>query len=275
MGADEQNLTRKQQRERARAQRTGSGKAEAHEPAGSMRRRRLNQLGGTLVAAIVIVGVLLALMSNGSSTGIPKSGAQVKATVAAVTALLEGIPQSGSTLGNPNAPVTLQYFGDLQCPTCRAFTLGALPALIRTYVRAGKLKIEYRSLQTATGDSETFKKQQVAALAAGRQSRMWSFLELFYREQGEEGTGYVTDRYLHELAGQVPGLDVAGWTASRSDPELASIVAADARAARSAGLTSTPSFLLGKTDGPTHGLEYGSPADPSSFLAAIEQQLKG
>jgi protein-disulfide isomerase len=275
MGADEQNLAGKQQRERAREQRTGSGKAAAHAPAGSMRRRRLNQLGGTLVAAIVIVGVLLALMSNGSSTGIPKSSAQVKATVAAVTALLEGIPQSGSTLGNHTAPVTLQYFGDLECPTCREFTLGALPALIRNYVRAGKLKIEYRSLRTATGDSETFRTQQVAALAAGRQNRMWSFLELFYREQGEEGTGYVTERYLHELAGQVPGLDLAGWTASRSDPELASVVAADVRAARSAGLMSTPSFLLGKTAGAAHGLEYDSLTDPSSFDAAIEQQLKG
>jgi len=274
MGAGEQNLTRKQQRERARGRSAGSGGVAAPEPASALRRRRLNQLAGTLVAGIVIVGVLVALMSNGSSTGIPRSSAQVKATVAGVNALLAGIPQSGSTLGDPRAPVTLQYFGDLECPTCREFTLGALPALIRTYVRAGRLKIEYRSLQTATADSETFRTQQVAALAAGRQNRMWTFLELFYREQGEEGSGYVTERYLHELAGQVPGLDLAGWNASRNDSELAAIVAADARAARSAGLMSTPSFLVGKTMGAAHVLEYGSLTDPSSFDAAIERQLK-
>jgi protein-disulfide isomerase len=275
MGAGEPNLTRKQQRERARAQRTGQRAVATREPNAVARRRRLNQLGGALVAGAVIVGVLIALVSNGPGTGIPGNPAQVKATVAAVNALLGGIPQSGSTLGDPKAPVTLDYFGDLECPTCRAFTLGALPALIRRYVRSGQLKIEYRSLKTATGEAETFKTQQVAALAAGAQKKMWFYLELFYREQGEEGTGYVTDSYLSRLARQVPGLDVAGWIAIRSDPGLAALVAADARAAGAAGLMSTPSFLIGRTAGAMHALEYDSLSDPSSFDAAVEQQLKG
>ena len=84
-----------------------------------------------------------------------------------------------------------------------------------------------------------------------------------------------TDSYLLRLARQVPGLDVAAWTTARSDPELAALVAADARAAGASGLTSTPSFLVGRTTGAMHGLEYDSLSDPSSFNAAIEQQLKG
>ena len=55
-----------------------------------------------------------------------------------------------------------------------------LPYLIETYVRSGKLKIEYRSLETATLNLEKFKAQQLAALAAGRQNKMWNFIELFY-----------------------------------------------------------------------------------------------
>jgi hypothetical protein len=35
-------------------------------------------------------------------------------------------------------------------------------------VRPGKLKIEYRSLETATREPETFHTQQLAALAAGK-----------------------------------------------------------------------------------------------------------
>src|SRR5205807_9810713 len=76
-------------------------------------------------------------------------------------------PQSGNTLGRPNAPVTMQYFGDLQCPVCKSFTEGALQPLIQNYVRPGILKIEFRSLETATREPETFRTQQVAALAAG------------------------------------------------------------------------------------------------------------
>ena len=44
-----------------------------------------------------------------------------------VASLVAGIPQSGNALGNPTRPITLQYFGDLECPICKEFTLGALP----------------------------------------------------------------------------------------------------------------------------------------------------
>ena len=116
--------------------------------------------------------------------------------------------------------MTLQYFGDLECPICKEFTLGALPTVIQKWVRSGKLKIEYRSLETATREPETFKTQQVAALAAGKQNKMWHFVELFYHEQGEEATGYVTENYLQGIAQQVPGLNLAAWTTARSDNAL-------------------------------------------------------
>ncbi len=88
--------------------------------------------------------------------------------------------------------MTLKYFGDLECPICKEFTLGVLPTLIQKYVRTGKLKIEYHSLETATREPEIFKTQQVAAYAAGKQNLAWDFIELFYHEQGEEDSGYVT-----------------------------------------------------------------------------------
>ena len=120
--------------------------------------------------------------------------------------------------------------------------------MIQSYVRAGRLKIEYRSMESATRDPETFKVQQVAALAAGEQDKMWNFIELFYHEQGEEDSGYVTESYLQGLAQQVHGLNLVAWTAARTDPELADTITTDARAAHDAGFTHTPSFLVG---GPT------------------------
>ena len=113
--------------------------------------------------------------------------------------------------------MTLQYFGDLECPICKEFTLGALPTVIQKWVRTGKVKIEYRSLETATREPEVFKTQQVAALAAGKQNKMWNFIETFYHEQGEEDSGYVNESYLQGLAQQVPGLNLATWTSDRSN----------------------------------------------------------
>src|SRR5271167_4776744 len=91
--------------------------------------------------------------------------------------LLAGIPQRAIALGSPTAPVTLEYFGDLQCPFCRDFTLEVLPGVIQRWVRGGDLRIEYRALETATREPEVFLAQQVAVLAAGRQDKGWYFIE--------------------------------------------------------------------------------------------------
>jgi len=118
-------------------------------------------------------------VARGPASGAPAGRAPTPASE--VTALLAHIPQKGNALGNPRAPVTLQYFGDLQCPYCKRFTLGALTTLIDDYVRQGKLEVEYRSLRTATHNPSIFQIQQVAALAAGSQNKLWDFVELFYR----------------------------------------------------------------------------------------------
>ncbi len=267
------DLTRKQRREQARTQRRELEEAEA---AKAVRRTRLTQLG--IVVAIVAAVVIVILIATGGGGGGTKKvaphSAEANSTVAAVKTLIGGIPQSGNTLGDPKAPVTLQYFGDLECPVCKEFTLGALPAIIEKWVKAGKVRIEYHSLETATREPEVFKTQQVAALAAGKQDKAWDFIETFYHEQGEEDSGYVTESYLQGIAQQVPGLNLATWTGDRGESALANEVASDAQAASNVGFTGTPSFLIGKTGGTMQKLEYASLTDPTSFNEAIEKLLK-
>jgi protein-disulfide isomerase len=267
---DPEDLTRKERREQARTERRAM--EAAHQA--QARRRRLMQLGGAVGAVVVIIVVILiASGGGGSKTATVPTGTQANQDVSAVTALLHGIPQSGNTLGSPNAPVTLQYFGDLECPICRDFTLGALPAVIAKYVRAGKLRIEYHSLETATREPATFHNQQVAALAAGKQNLGWYYIELFYHEQGQEGSGYVTESYLQNLAQQVPGLNLANWSVARNEAKLAEAVTTDAQTANLEGFTGTPSFLIGKTGGAPSKLENPSLTEPSGFEAAINKLL--
>jgi protein-disulfide isomerase len=184
-----------------------------------------------------------------------------------INALLADIPQSANALGEPVAPVVLEYFGDLECPFCRDFSLDVLPSIIQRWVRTGKLRIDYRALQTATHDPDVFIAQQVAALAAGKQERAWHFVETFYAEQGEEGSGYVTEPYLEGIGSQIPHLDLPQWATDRKDPELLKDIASDAEAAGNAGLTGTPSFLLGASGG---AMKPFSPTAQASFDAAIE-----
>ncbi len=265
------DLTRKERREQARSERKALEEAAAAQAA---RRTRTIRLGAVVGAAIVIVAVILIATSGGGSKGgIPTNKKAVNENVTTVSKLLAGIPQSGNTLGSPKAPVTLQYFGDLECPICRDFTLGALPALIEEYVRPGKLRIEYLSMETATREPETFRTQQVAAYAAGKQKLAWDYIELFYHEQGQEDSGYVTENYLQGLAQQVPGLDLPTWSAGRNDHALTEQVERDGQIANQRGFTGTPSFLIGKTGGTFSKLEYTSLSEPASFEAAIKKLL--
>jgi protein-disulfide isomerase len=270
---DEQDLTRKQRREQARSERKALEEAEA---ANQQRRKRLIQLGSIAGVVVVIIVVIVAATSGGSSTPkVPKKGENPKTAPAVpkVEKELGGIPQKGNVLGSAKAPVTMVYYGDLECPICKDFTLGALPTLIQKYVRAGKLRIEYRNLETATREPEVFKTQQVAALAAGKQNKGWYYIELFYNQQGEENAEYVTEQYLRTLAEQTPGLNLPAWTSARNDPEFTNTITSDAQAANAAGFTGTPSFQIGKTGGPVQKLEYSSLTDPAGFESAIDKLI--
>ncbi len=264
------DLTRKERREQAREERKAMESAAAAQAA---RRRRMIQLGGAIGAAVVVIVVILVATSGGGKSGGLAKGKQANSTVSEVTSLVGGIHQSGNVLGNPNAPVTIQYFGDLECPICKQFTLGALPGIVEKYVRTGKVKIEYRSLETATREPETFRTQQVAALAAGKQNLAWYFIELFYHEQGAEDSGYVTEGYLQGLAQQVPGLNLASWSSARNTSGLSEQVAADEQAAKQQGFNGTPSFLIGKTGGPAHAFTPSSLTEASAFESTINNLL--
>ncbi len=271
--SDEEDLTRKERREQARADRKALEEAEV---ARAMRRTRLTQLG--IVVTIVVVAIVVIAVAAGggaSKTKLAKHGSSEETqVVSTVTSLVGGIPQSGNVLGQANAPVTLVYFGDLECPICKEFTLGALPSIIQKWVRTGKVKIEYKALETATKEPEVFKQQQVAALAAGKQNLMWHYIELFYHEQGQEDTGYVTETYLQNLARQVPGLNFSTWTEDRKDPTFENQISSDAQTANNEGFTGTPSFMIGKTGGQLKKLPEVSLTESSGFDSAIESALK-
>ncbi len=84
----------------------------------------------------------------------------------------------------------------------------------------------------------------------------------------------MTEKYLQELAKQVPGMNLATWTSDRSNPQFTNAITTDAQAANNAGFTGTPSFQIGKTGGPLQKLEYSSLSEPSGFESAINAALK-
>jgi len=223
---------------------------EAAEQARASRRKSVLRISrGALAAiAVAVAGVLVA---TGVGDVVGSSGQSSSARVEKeVSVLLSGIPQSGDTLGQASAPITLEVFGDLESADVRTFVVWLLPDIIRDWVRTNIVKIQYRSFMTASStDPNVFVSQQAAALAAGVQDRLWNFIETFYHEQGEEGTHYITEAYLDGIARQIPGLELSEWENNRENSQLTTQVDEDDRAAKAIGFPDAPVFLIGRTGG--------------------------
>ena len=199
-------MSNKREREKRREERL----REETKVASQDRRTRLLQLGaGAVFLAIIVVVVLIVVNSGGSDSG---GNAEELQEVAAVEKLFKGIEQSEMTLGDPKAPVELTEFGDLQCPVCKQYSEEILPPIIEGQVKQGQVKITFKNFVIIGPESIPAGQ---AALAAGEQGVGWNFLELFYRNQGKERSGYVTEEFI-EAVGEGAGVkDMASWNKAR------------------------------------------------------------
>ncbi len=228
--------SRKEQKEAARQRRLAEEQAAQSK---AQRTRRMQMLGGVITVVIVALVVVVIVSTSGGKKAAPVNIKNTKATQSAaqsVSTLLKGIPQSGTTLGNPNAKVTVTEYGDLECPICKEFSEGAEEQLISNEVRSGKVKLVYKSFETASRDPDAapnaFNLQQTAAYAAGAQQKAWNFILLFYREQQTENTPYVTTSFLTQIA-KASGVDLKTWNTQRFNPKYAAQVVAEGKFASS------------------------------------------
>jgi protein-disulfide isomerase len=234
--------------------------------AAAARRMRLMWLGG-IVAAAVIALVVVIIASSGGGGGVKVTKSAKQAAVASVNATLAGIPQSGNVLGNPKAKVTVTEWGDLVCPTCKAFALTSEPQLITADVKTGKAKLVYRAFDTASSyfNQGEYVNTQVAAKAAGLQGKEWQYVLLDYQLQPNsingvdaEDVAYVTPAYIQNLAATVPGLNLAKWQNNTTNQTLINEVNADETAGRAAGVTGTPGVVVSGPKG-----SVSAPATPA------------
>jgi protein-disulfide isomerase len=245
--------TRAEERERLRLHRV---EREAEE---QRRDKRLLRLGG--VAALIAIGTIAALIAISQGGG---SGGDSSIEGAAdVRAHLSGIPQSGAFLGSPDAPATVVEFGDLQCPVCRDYSSGVVAELIDGPVREGRARLEFRNWAILGEQSEV---AAAAAFAARLQDRQWSFTELFYRNQGTELSGYVTDEFLRAIAEGAGVPNLARWERERTVERWRKQLAANDRMAEAQGFTGTPSFLV---EGRSGSLPLGTPHSAADIEEAI------
>ena len=115
---------------------------------------------------------------------------------------------------------------------------------------------------------------RVAAIAAGRQDRMFNFAELLYVNQGVENSGWLSDRLVTSAAASIPGLDVPRLLAGRNTTATNNRAASFDRQASADGVNSTPTLLVGKSGGILRRVTLTSPGDAQSVAAALNKALR-
>lgn len=206
------------------------------------------------VAAALIAGALL--LQNKDSSAPPSPIPVVK---------LGGIPQNGRVLGSPDAKVTLIEYADPQCPGCRAYTEIVFPTLVKSYVRPGKVKTEFRGFPFIGPDSV---KGYRFLLAAAEQNHLWDLMEAMYRNQGTENGGWITDDLIRQLAGEIPGLDVDQLFTDANREDIRKTADSAHDEAKAAGVPGTPSLYVKVGNDPPYYINVGSVDDLRAALDA-------
>lgn len=198
----------------------------------------------------VAVVAALSLAASGAF-GVPAAlSAQVKVSRLS----LAGIPQHNRLLGREHAPVVMDFWGDPQSPYSRLFDRAVLPALVRKYVRSGRLQIRWRSfavvgLESVEGEEFVF--------AAGLQNHLWDMIDDIFANQGKEDGGWLNASLAERIGETIPGFSVSSETAALDDRKVINEINSDQRRARQMEIEGVPFIELGRLGNPIRPFAYG------------------
>jgi protein-disulfide isomerase len=164
-------------------------------------------------------------------------------------------------LGPGDATVTLEEFGDFQCPPC-----GRLSEPINQLQKKFNLRVIFREFPLPVHAHA--RDAAYAAEAAGRQGRFWEMHDLLFREQAVWSNS--TDaRALFNAYAEMLQLDLGRFKQDMDNPDVQRQVEMDEKRAAMIGVRTTPTiFLNNEAVAPN---QLTSEAFPAAVEAAVNK----
>ena len=164
-------------------------------------------------------------------------------------------------LGNPDAPVTLEEFGDFQCPPCGMLS-GPINQLEQDY--RPRLRVIFRQFPLTM--HRHAREAALASEAAGRQGRFWQMHDVLYQEQAVWSKATDVRPLFDAYAGMV-GLKIDRFKKDMESDEVKRRVAADQQQGTTVGVTITPTIFINNRALPNASL------NPASLHAAVDAAM--
>ncbi len=138
--------------------------------------------------------------------------------------------------GNPNAPVTIIEFSDLQCPYCRVIQ-PTLKQLLSKY--GDRVNLAFRDMPLDQLHPLA-RKAAEATRCAAEQGKYWEYHDLLF------SSGKLADKELAEQARSI-GLDGSAFDACVAGGKFKQQIENDLQMGLKAGITGTPAFVINGT----------------------------
>lgn len=145
-----------------------------------------------------------------------------------------------NSMGDPNAPVTVEEFSDFQCPFCRQFTTDSEDDFVKTYVETGKVYFTYTPFSFLGPESL---QAAEAAYCAMDQGKFWDYHDIIFDNQAGENSGALSDANLKDFAAQLK-LDTSAFNQCFDSGKYEQQVNTNLEYGRGKGVNATPYFLI-------------------------------
>lgn len=159
---------------------------------------------------------------------------------------------NGLSVGDPNAPVTIDVFEDFQCPVCKSFTENTEPLVIQNLVAAGKARYvfhNYPFIDDRLGRGGESDQAANAAMCANEQGKFWEMHSTLFANWNGENQGGFSNRRLQAMAEAI-GLDMNAFNTCFNANKYQADIQADLDKGQELGVSGTPTvYVNGKQVG--------------------------
>src|SRR2546422_2343992 len=142
-------------------------------------------------------------------------------------------------MGRNDAPVTMVEFTDLECPYCRNFHVGTFEQIKRAFIDTGKVRFVSRDFPL-----DFHANARPAALAvrcAGEQGKFWEM------RHGVTLNANALGRDTYFAQARSVGLEMTRFESCFTAEKYKAAIEQDVRVGLAAGVSGTPTFVIGAT----------------------------